>query len=72
MTEKNQTTRIAADGAISLFAPAGAPSLPPGGDQAVKQTKLTCRWVTAEDGALVMQWTVPEPGDRREETTEAA
>lgn len=78
MAAQNQTRGIAADGAMSIFAETGASARPPDGRQAAKQTMLTCTWVTADDGALVMQWTsvVPctaqEPGDEHGETTKAA
>jgi hypothetical protein len=33
---------------------------------------LTCAWVRADDGALVMQWTGQTPEDTRQEMAKAA
>jgi hypothetical protein len=50
----------------------GSPTLPPGARQAASRATLTCAWVRADDGALVMRWTAQAPADAPGEMTEAA
>jgi hypothetical protein len=72
MTVQNQTPDIAADGVVSIREGIGTLARPRGGHQAVNRTTLTCTWVTADDGALVMQWTQPTSEREHAEMTKVA
>jgi len=72
MTVQTKTADIAAVGVVHIGAGTGAPALPLGGHQAVKPATLTCTWVRASDGALVMQWTGQTREDARQEMAKAA
>jgi len=58
-------------GQAGPFTPASTPSGPATPRREVC-AMLTCTWVTAGDGALVMQWTGQKPEDKPEEMTSAA
>jgi hypothetical protein len=72
MTVQTKTHDTAAVGVVDIGARTGAPTQRPDGQLAVKPGTLTCTWVRADDGALVMQWTGQTPEDARQEMAKAA
>jgi hypothetical protein len=52
MTAQTKTLDV-----VDISKGTGALTLQPDAHQAVNPSELTCTWVRADDGALVMQWT---------------